>query len=204
MDLISPTATDGTGSMPTRFVTVVSGYPRSGTSLMMQMLCAGGMELLTDDHKAADEHNPRGYFEYAPALRLGSGGQATDWVRQALGRAVKVIIYQLRHLPTAFDYRVIVMRRAVAELVASSNEMTCRQGHNTFDERNRVKFETGYPFYEAWLLKQPHMRPLLVDYGDLLGEPTSQVARLRDFLGIHLAADPMAAVVDQTLYRHRS
>ena len=44
-------------------ISIVSGLPRSGTSLMMQMLAAGGMPIMSDEIRAPDTHNPRGYLE---------------------------------------------------------------------------------------------------------------------------------------------
>src|ERR1022692_2693155 len=90
------------------FVTVVSGIPRSGTSLMMQMLAAGGMPVLAGELRAPDEDNPRGYFEFEPVKRTK---RDPAWLREAPGKAVKVVYLLLRDLPAGYDYRVIVMRR---------------------------------------------------------------------------------------------
>src|SRR5512135_2888827 len=102
------------------WVTIVSGLPRSGTSLMMQMLQAGGLSLLTDQRRTADKHNPRGYFEYEAVKQTGAD---VSWLEKAGGRAVKVIHLLLRHLPADRQYRVIFMLRDLREVVASQRAM---------------------------------------------------------------------------------
>src|SRR5262245_38643826 len=106
-------------------VTVVSGLPRSGTSLLMQMLAAGGLPVLADDARPADEDNPRGYLEYDPVRRT-----ATDasWVALARGQAVKLVHLLLVHLPPGFEYDVIVAHRRIDEVLASQRRMLERRG----------------------------------------------------------------------------
>ena len=111
---VHPSARGATLDSRSSFVTVVSGYPRSGTSLMMQMLEAGGLDVLVGGVKEADVHNPRGYYEYGPALALGGPAAGADWARDALGKAVKVMAFHLQHLPDDLDYRVVFMRRTIA------------------------------------------------------------------------------------------
>src|SRR5688572_8703668 len=106
-------------------ITVVSGLPRSGTSLMMQMLQAGGMPVLTDGERSADESNPRGYLELEAVKRTRSDA---GWIAEAVGKAVKVIHLQLRDLPSSHQYRVIFMRRDLNEVVASQQSMLDRIG----------------------------------------------------------------------------
>jgi hypothetical protein len=107
------------------FVTIVSGLPRSGTSLLMQMLRAGGMPVLADDARPPDTDNPAGYLEYAPVLRTATDA---NWVAAAPGHAVKVIYALLRHLPRGFAYRVLWMRRDLDEVIASQQAMLARRG----------------------------------------------------------------------------
>src|SRR5438046_6429896 len=107
------------------YITVVSGLPRSGTSLMMQMLRAGGMPVRTDGFRKADEDNPRGYLEYEPVKRTR---EDSSWVSDAVGKAVKVVYLLLRDLPDGFDYRVILMRRSLREVLASQSAMLMRSG----------------------------------------------------------------------------
>jgi len=186
------------------FITVVSGYPRSGTSLMMQMLAAGGMSVLVDEFRKADEHNPRGYFEYERALKLGGKDETTDWVTDAQGKAVKVIAYQLQHLPAAFDYRVIFMKRKIAEVLASWGKMGLVRTDVQLSEREQILgFKTEYAIYEARLVRQTNTQVLFIQYNDLLANPREQIARVRDFLGMPLDGEAMLAAIDPALYRNR-
>jgi hypothetical protein len=186
------------------FITVISGYPRSGTSLMMQMLAAGGIDVLCDDFRKPDEHNPRGYYEFEHALKLGGEGETTDWVAQAVGRAVKVIAYQMRLLPIEYNYRVIFMRRKIVEVLASSRKMKLTREQPALSEREQIlAFKTEYVVYEAWLLKQPNMCALFVNYNDLLANPREHIERVSAFLGVPLDVDEMIKAIDPALYRNR-
>ena len=187
------------------FITIVSGYPRSGTSLMMQLLEAGGLPVLRDDnYRPADERNPRGYYEIKDALSLGGEGQTSDWVAGAQGKAVKVIAYQLRFLPPEFEYRVVFMRRRIDEVLASSGKFSLLREDSPLSEREKIlAFKTEYVLYEAWLMKQPHLPALFVNYGDLMDCPGPPVVRIRDFIGLPLDASLMIAAIDPALYRNR-
>jgi len=106
-------------------ITVVSGIPRSGTSLMMQMMSAGGMPVLTDGQRSADDNNPRGYFELESVKSLARN---QDVLTQADGKVVKVISSLLPSLPKDFEYRVVFMCRPLEEVVSSQNRMLERLG----------------------------------------------------------------------------
>jgi hypothetical protein len=185
-------------------ITVVSGYPRSGTSLMMQMLAAGGMPVLADEFKKPDAHNPRGYFEYERALKLGSEDETTAWVAEAPGKAVKVIAYQLQRLPDAFDYQVIFMKRKIVEVLASWGKMGLTRPDVQLNEREQIlAFKTEYAIYEARLMRQKNMRVLFVQYNDLLAHPPVHIARVCEFLAAPLDAHAMQGAIDPALYRNR-
>jgi hypothetical protein len=187
------------------FVTVVSGYPRSGTSLMMQMLAAGGLDALVDDTRPPDRHNPRGYYEFQPALAFGAPGADEGWLTAARGRAVKVMAYQLHYLPEGHDYRVVFMRRVIAEVLASWDKMGLLRKDGELSERERVlAFKAEYAVYEARLEQQPGVRALFVQFNDVLGDPAAQAARVADFLGLPLDVAAMAGAVDPALYRNRA
>jgi hypothetical protein len=187
------------------FVTVVSGYPRSGTSLMMQILEAGGLPVLHDiKFRPADDRNPRGYYETEAAMKLGAEGQTTEWVAGAQGKAVKVIAPQLRYLPIEFNYRIVFMRRHIAEVLASSSEFKLLRKDSPLSEREKViSYKTEYVVYEAWLMKQKHMAALFINYNDLLDSPAAPIVRIKEFLGLPLETDQMIAAVDPTLYHNR-
>src|SRR5882757_5861307 len=132
-------------------VTIVSGLPRSGTSLMMQMLQAGGMQLLTDGLRTSDEHNPRGYFEHE---KVKHGRNDLSWLEQAGGKAVKVIHLLLPHLPADRNYRVIFMVRNLEEVIASQRVMLKQQRRpaaTLADEKLAEVFETQLNTVRRWL-----------------------------------------------------
>ena len=106
-------------------IVVVSGLPRSGTSMMMQMLEAGGMEVMTDGLRAADEDNLKGYFEYETVKALHTD---RNWLPEARGKAVKIISELLKYLPETQTYRIIFLRRALEEVLASQDRMLVRRG----------------------------------------------------------------------------
>src|SRR6266704_120595 len=123
------------------WITIVSGLPRSGTSLMMQMLSAGGMPILTDGVRAADEDNPRGYLEFEAVKRTK---EDSTWVAGASGKAVKMVYLLLHDLPAGNEYSVILMRRDIREVIASQRAMLARlgkQGADVTDERMAAIFE---------------------------------------------------------------
>ncbi len=187
------------------FVTVVSGLPRSGTSLAMQMLRAGGVPLLTDALRPPDADNPRGYLEYAPVLRT-----ATDasWVAQAPGKAVKVVYALLRQLPPGFEYRVLWMRRRLGEVIASQERMLARRGAPAdaalSRERLAAVFAAQLAETEAWLAQQPSFRVLALAYTEVVADPQRAARAIDAFLGGGLDREAMAGAVDPLLVRQRA
>ena len=132
-------SSDRTGKENGSAVVVVSGLPRSGTSLMMQMLEAGGVPILTDGERACDADNPKGYYEYEPVKALQNGD--SDWLDKAEGKAVKVISFLLRHLPQKHRYRVVFMNRNLDEVLASQEKMPVTRGqqkHTGYAEMKRL------------------------------------------------------------------
>ena len=158
-------------------ITIVSGLPRSGTSMMMEMLQAGGMELLADDHRPPDARNPRGYFESRVVKRLR---HEPEGIAAAEGRAVKVLCYDLRLLPPTYTYRVLFMLRD-PEAVAAS--LAALRG-------GAVERLTAPPAPDG---------ALVVPYDDMLADPLKQARRVARFLGLPLDIPAMAATVDPSL-----
>jgi len=187
------------------FVTVVSGLPRSGTSLAMQMLLAGGVPLLSDAMRPPDADNPSGYLEYAPVLRT-----ATDasWVAQAPGKAVKVVYALLRQLPQGFEYRVLWMRRRLGDVIASQERMLARRGAPAdaalSRERLAAVFAAQLAETEAWLAQQPSFRVLALDYTEVVADPQRAARAIDAFLGGGLDREAMAAAVDPLRVRQRA
>ncbi|MBW2267978.1 MAG: sulfotransferase domain-containing protein [Deltaproteobacteria bacterium] len=184
-------------------VIVVSGVPRSGTSLVMQMLAAGGHPLLVDDARPADAHNPRGYFEYAPVKALA---RDASWVSRARGHAVKVIHVLVPHLPAGFDYRLILVRRDLRQVVASQDAMLAAgSGAPPGPEAARLAeiYASQLAELEAWLESREQFRVLRVDHGALLADPTGAATDIAAFVGGGLDPAAMALPVDRALQRQR-
>lgn len=185
-------------------ITIVSGLPRSGTSMMMKILDAGGLAPLTDNFRAADTDNPKGYYEFERVKQLIKGD--TAWLPEAQGKAVKVIAIFLPHLPTEFNYRIIFMRRAMPEILASQREMLIRRGEDPDkigDEELTRLYEKHLRQVNTWLNTQPHVQRIDVHYNQLLHNPTAEIERINQFLGNSLNFDKMVQVVDPSLYRQR-
>jgi hypothetical protein len=186
-----------------RTIVIVSGLPRSGTSMMMQMLAAGGLDPLTDNVRIADEDNPGGYFELERVKQL-----ETDkaWLEQAKGRAVKLISALLKHLPRTHSYKVIFMRRAMQEILKSQRQMLIRRGEptdNVPDEKMAAMFEKHLAQVESWLAAQTNIDTIYISYNEVMKDPGPNAERINQFLGGSLNARAMAEVADRALYRQR-
>jgi hypothetical protein len=185
------------------FVTIVSGLPRSGTSMMMRMLEAGGLPALIDNERAPDEDNPRGYYEFERVKQIASDA---SWLEEARGRCVKMVYRLLYDLPPAFAYRVIFMTRALDEVIASQDVMLRRHGIPG-DEVDAGMLARMYgrqlQDITEWLREQTGFSVLFVDYHDVLTDPGPVVRRINTFLGGALDVDAMLLVPDWSLYRQR-
>src|SRR5512146_1150738 len=185
-------------------ITVVSGIPRSGTSLMMQMMAAGGMPVLTDGQRSADANNPRGYFELESVKALGKN---QDIVGQAEGKVVKVISSLLPSLPKQFQYRVIFMCRPLEEVVSSQNRMLERLGMEvppTPTAAVIAAFQEHLKKTKSWLSQQPNFEVLYVDYPAVLQTPEEHARKICSFLGRVLDVSAMISQIEQSLHREKS
>lgn len=186
-------------------VTVVSGLPRSGTSMMMKMLEAGGIEPLTDHEREPDEDNPEGYYEFERVKKLEDGD--TDWLPMAEGKAVKVISALLKHLPDGYTYRVIFMRRKLDEVLDSQRKMLERRGEDP-DEASEAELKELFLKHvgnvEQWAEGQSNVEVLFVSYNDVVSDPYPQLDEIDGFLGGGLDVQAMAEIVDPDLYRNRA
>jgi len=185
-------------------VIVVSGLPRSGTSMLMRMLAAGGVPVVTDRVRSADDDNPHGYFEDERVKGFGDGD--TSWVESARGSAIKVITHLIRQLPTHHRYRVILVHRDLDEVLASQNKMLDRRGEPNPIEDPRAKelYERHLLGTRVWLASAPHIDLLELRYADVVRDPASAADRILAFLGLPLDRDRMVGAVDPSLYRNRN
>jgi hypothetical protein len=182
---------------------VVSGLPRSGTSMMMKMLDATGIPPLTDHVREADADNPKGYYEFERVKKLKEGDVA--WLPEAEGKATKIISALLVHMPPNYEYRVLMMRRKMEEILASQDKMLERRGEESKvpDEKMAELYRKHMRQVEEWMNNQPNVAYIDVDYNALLEDPQLHLARINHFLGGDLDIEKMAAVVDPDLYRQR-
>jgi hypothetical protein len=185
-------------------ITIVSGLPRAGTSLMMQMLAAGGMPVLTDGERQADADNPRGYFEWE---RIKLLPREPDCIEQAEGKAVKVISQLLFALPAGHDYRVLFVQRPLAEVVASQAEMIRRRG-TTGAPLSPAALIAGLGAHlnqvNAWLRDKAHISLCRVEHHDVLREPLRIAETIQQFLDRPLDTAAMSQQIDTSLYRQRA
>jgi hypothetical protein len=183
-------------------ITIVSGLPRSGTSLMMQMLAAGGMPLLTDEERKADVDNPRGYCEWESSKLLPNQPNLID---EAEGKAVKVISQLLLSLPRGRDYKLIFMERPLIEVLASQDQMLKRRGSMEWVDPALLTqaFRDHIRQIVAWLEHREEIPVCRMGFRKLLNEPLGCAQTVCDFLELNLNVEAMARAVDISLYRNR-
>jgi hypothetical protein len=185
-------------------IVVVTGLPRSGTSMMMQMLEAGGVAPLTDSVREADESNPRGYYELERVKDLEQTSEWA-WLSDARGRAVKIIVYLVRFLPETFNYKVVFMHRSLDEILTSQTKMLWRLGEitDTSDARMKTLYVDHVARAKSYLAHRSCFEVLHMKYHDVLRDVPRHADELNRFLGRRLDARAMTAVVDPELHRNR-
>ncbi|OUS00529.1 hypothetical protein A9Q86_10865 [Flavobacteriales bacterium 33_180_T64] len=179
---------------------VVSGLPRSGTSLMMQMLNKGGVKILTDSNRKADESNPKGYYEYDPVMSIHKDN---SWLVNAKDKSVKVVAPLLKFLDSQYRYKVIFMNRDLNEIIKSQQIMI---GKNPNDLPIKLfeAYKKQFEKVELWKNKEPGVEIIYVDYKDVLNNTEATIEKVMSFLGLTLDHHKMASCVDQKLYRNKS
>ena len=185
-------------------IVVVSGLPRSGTSMAMQMLSAGGHPVITDGIRTADEDNPKGYFEEERVKDLHKDNEDRSWVSGTRGKAIKIISFLLRYLPEDNNYKIIFMRRDLDEVLASQTKMLERLGEpNETSDEQMLSIWKDHLWKVNYLLKHaPHMEAIEIIYSDAIKDPLRAAGRIRDLVGRNMNIERMAGVVDPSLYRH--
>ncbi|MAI25929.1 MAG: sulfotransferase family protein [Spirochaeta sp.] len=184
-------------------IVVVSGIPRSGTSLMMSILGQAGIPLLTDDARAPDDSNPRGYFELAAVRKTN---EDSAWLEQAPGQAVKVIHRLLPALPDEYHYRVILMHRPVEEVVQSQDRMLARLGADPTDlptDRVQAIFKEQHAQTRILLENGAHFEWIEIAYPTLIQAPEAEIERVIRFLELEAEVHDLATAIDDRLYRER-
>jgi hypothetical protein len=191
-------------SKNSREIIIVSGLPRSGTSMMVKMLESAGLGILTDSLRKADDNNPKGYYEFERVKMLKAGD--FDWLSDARGKVVKVISALLEYLPNQYQYKIIFMRRNMDEVLSSQRQMLVRDGKqddHVSDAKLAELYENHLKQIETWLEQQPNMSTLFISYNQTLRDPEPNLERIIQFLGRNIDIKAMLQVVDQNLYRER-
>lgn len=173
--------------------------------MMMKMLQQGGLAVMTDQIREADDDNPKGYFEFERVKQLDKGDQ--DWLADAQGKVVKVISALLEHLPPDYNYRVIFMERQMDEVLASQRKMLARRGEPTdrVDDQEMARlFVKHLDKIRAWLAGQPNFAVLHVDYNQMMADPLPYVRQVNQFLDNALDEEAMYRAIDPALYRNRA
>lgn len=184
-------------------IVIVSGLPRSGTSMMMKMLAEAGLPVLTDEIRRADDDNPNGYFELEVVRKLKEGD--FEWLKEANGKVVKVISALLEHLPQQFSYKIIFMERDPKEVLASQKKMLDHRGEvsRVSDEEIEQQFQQHLAALKPWLVRQPNMDVLYINYNALISKPEPFCERIEEFLESPLNQKRMLSVPTEKLYRNR-
>jgi hypothetical protein len=184
-------------------IVIVSGLPRSGTSMMMKMLAEAGMPVLTDELRGADDDNPNGYFELEIVRQLKQGN--FEWLKEADGKVVKVISSLLENLPQKYSYKIIFMERELKEVLASQKKMLDHRGEvpKGKDMELEQQIRQHLSALKPWLVRQPNMQVLYVNYNALMSKPEPFCEQIEEFLDSPLNRNKMVSVPTEKLYRNR-
>jgi predicted ATPase len=184
-------------------VYIVSGLPRSGTSMMMQMLEASGLEVFTDNFRQADQDNPKGYYEHEAIKRLASDNRI---VYEANGKVLKVISSLIRFLPANMDYKIILMKRPVNEIVKSQDKLkenlNISSPKTTVFEMDKI-LENSFQKAKEFIVKQRNMDLLELEYGEVVNQNEAVIQNIIDFIGQDLNRDELRGEIDKSLYRNK-
>lgn len=184
-------------------ITIVSGMPRSGTSMMMQMLAAGGLDILTDNIRENDENNPKGYLEYQKVKKLASDN---SWISEGQNKVVKIIAQLLQHLPATYQYKVIFMEREMEEIIKSQQIMLGKKSdvdRKIYPAELADTFKKQLEKTRSWIKTHPQFEVMYVSYTDVINNPTEVAENLSEFLDTDLNIQDMAKAVDPLLYRNK-
>ena len=187
-------------------IVLVSGLPRSGTSMLMQMLHEAGLPIVRDHFREADEDNPKGYHEFEKVKELDKS-EEKGWLKKHRGEVIKIISFLLQDLPLNLNYKIIFMHRNLDEVLRSQNKMLERlgtKGPDVDDEKMKDNYKMHLRKVYYRLRHTRNFKALFVDYTNVIEDPLREAGRIRQFLGDYdLDLEKMASVVDPNLYRNR-
>ncbi|WP_347374167.1 alkaline phosphatase family protein [Aequorivita sp. Q41] len=181
-------------------IVLVSGLPRSGTSLMMQMLDKGGINTLTDGKRAADESNPKGYYEYEAVMALHKDN---SWMEKAQNKSLKVVAPLLKHINPEFRYKIIFMKRDLDEVIKSQQKMIGKRT-DTLPISLLNAYQEQLNHIEVWKEREPGVELVYIDYKEVLESPNKMLDKIEAFIGLPLNKVAMGRCIDKSLYRNKS
>jgi hypothetical protein len=190
--------------MEKSFITIVAGLPRSGTSMMMQAIEAGGISALTDGIREKDVDNPKGYYEFEAVKKTKTD---PSWVKEAEGKVVKMVYSLLYDLPDDHEYRVVFLQREMKEVLASQRKMlerTGKKGASVGDKKLSELFKAQLEKFHKWIADKNNFSIVLIDYKNMIKAPAEQAEKVDELLGNILDKDGFVSAVDPSLYRNRS
>lgn len=182
-------------------IIVVTGLPRSGTSLVMQILQSMGIDLFTDNKRSPDQSNPRGYFEHELVKTIEYD---TSWIKKVEGKAIKIVSPLLVYLPNNYNYKIIFMDRVLDEIVQSQEKMLLVNGvPNPQIEPEVIKqiFIKDLKQAWSWIRELSHSESLEISHSKLLKKPESELEKVNGFLNIKVDLENTLKVIDKKLYR---
>jgi hypothetical protein len=185
-------------------IIIVSGLPRSGTSMLMNILKENSIEILEDKTKEADEYNPKGYFEFQPVSELPEGN--ITWLEQAEGKAVKVTSYFLHHLPAKYEYKVLFMERKIEEIVKSQQKTVAEEGKKFHKKEIKMMedyFQDHIKQTKTWISLQPNFTVRYLSYNRIIENPKQFLPLISEFLELELKEESFTKIVDSSLYKER-
>lgn len=184
-------------------ITIVSGLPRTGTSMMMKVLKAGGMKIVADNIRKSDVDNPQGYYEYEMVKKIK---EDTRWLKETKEKVFKMVSMLLYDLPSSENYKVIFMKRKMSEVLTSQRKMLERMGQNTNSQSDEEMWELYNKHLDGvakWMKEQTNIDVLYINYNDFIEDPSEQIEMVSRFLNYKLNTEEAVKVVDKALYRNR-
>ncbi len=181
---------------------IVSGLERSGTSMLMQILHAGGVPLAFDNStRPPDESNPKGYFELEGGKIINKLMEETFSFEEFKGQFIKITAYGLKFLP-AGHYRVIYSERNIEEIMDSMEKMARIKDAKRSDTRD--VFVKLNKMIKDLILNREDTDVLVVNYNQILANPKDSIQEIHEFLdSSDFNLEQMVSCVDQKLYRKR-
>lgn len=185
-------------------IIIVSGLPRSGTSMMMQLLEAGGMQIFTDNLRAADDNNKKGYYEHEAVKIIHKD---ISWMKNAVGKTIKIVSHLLPNLPLRYKYKIIYMERDLNEVITSQNKMLQNLGklpQNATHFNIETSFKQNDEKIKNWMSEKRNIDVIFMDYNKIVENAEEYIGRLNNFFSGKLNTQNMMNVIDKNLYRSKN